>query len=63
MSKTGIGRKMDDEAFAAAGGNNSLTHVDFMIGQAKMDVDGLRADGTAEAVMRQGRGLFRSPLQ
>ena len=48
------GGKMTDEAFAAAGGNESLTHVDFMIGSEKMDVDGIKQDGTVEPVMREG---------
>ncbi len=45
---------MTDEAFKAAGGNDSLTHVDFMIGSERMDVDGVLADGKAEPVMRAG---------
>jgi aminopeptidase len=42
-----------DEA-AAAGVNGSLVHVDFMVGSAEMDVDGLQADGTVVGVMRAG---------
>jgi aminopeptidase len=45
---------MSDEAFAAAGGNDSLAHVDFMIGSNKMDIDGITADGAAEPLMRAG---------
>ena len=45
---------MADEAFAAAGGNRSMIHVDFMIGNGSLDVDGVLADGTSEAVMRNG---------
>ena len=45
---------MADEAFAAAGGNRSMIHVDFMIGNGSLDIDGVRADGTSEAVMRNG---------
>lgn len=48
------GPAMTDEEFAAAGGNNSLTHVDFMIGSAAMDIDGVRADGSVEPLMRAG---------
>ncbi len=40
--------------FLAAGGNDSLTHVDWMIGSDKMDVDGIYKDGSREAVMRAG---------
>jgi aminopeptidase len=46
------------EEFDAAGGNNSLTHVDFMIGSEQMDIDGITSSGTAEAVMRNGEWAF-----
>ncbi len=49
---------MTDEELAAAGVNISLIHVDFMIGSAEMDVDGIRADGVAEPVMRGGEWTF-----
>jgi aminopeptidase len=52
------GAAMPDEEFASAGGNNSLVHVDFMIGSAEMDIDGLAEDGTAEPVMRAGEWAF-----
>ena len=45
---------MDSERFLAAGGNESLTHVDWMIGSADIDVDGVGQDGSHEAVMRSG---------
>jgi aminopeptidase len=48
------GEKISVDDFAAAGGNVSLIHVDFMIGSSAMDVDGLLSDGTAEPLMRQG---------
>ena len=48
------GEKMDAEALAALGANSSLIHVDWMIGSATMDVDGIPANGTAEPLMRQG---------
>jgi len=48
------GEGLDEEGFAQLGGNSSATHLDFMIGSAAVDVDGLAADGTAEAVMRGG---------
>lgn len=50
--KGGVG--MSDEEFAAAGGNDSLAHVDFMIGSNQMDIDGIRADGMAEPLFRKG---------
>lgn len=52
------GSKMTKEQFVAAGGNDSLIHVDFMIGSNQMDIDGIRADGTREAVMRNGEWAF-----
>jgi aminopeptidase len=45
---------MSDEAFAAAGGNRSMIHVDFMIGHSALDIDGVRPDGTTEPIMRAG---------
>ena len=52
------GESMSDDEFMAAGGNNSNIHVDFMMGSAKMDVDGICADGSREAIMRQGEWAF-----
>jgi aminopeptidase len=48
------GEKMDDDALATLGANSSLIHVDWMIGSAQMDVDGIAANGEAEPLMRQG---------
>jgi len=48
------GDGMNDEQFAAAGGNTSLTHVDFMVGSDKMDIDAVTASGTVEPLMRAG---------
>jgi aminopeptidase len=45
---------MDNDAFAAAGGNRSLVHVDFMIGSSELDIDGLHASGASEPLMRSG---------
>lgn len=44
---------MSREEIAARGGNESLIHVDWMIGSGEMDVDGIK-DGRAEPVMRAG---------
>ena len=38
--------------------NDSLTHVDFMIGSADMDIDGVSKNGSLEPVMRQGEWAF-----
>ena len=48
------GETMSEEEFEGAGGNRSATHVDFMIGSPELDVDGVRADGGVEPVMRRG---------
>ncbi len=45
---------MSAEEFAAAGGNQSPLHLDFMMGSAELDVDGVNSDGTIEPVMRAG---------
>jgi aminopeptidase len=45
---------MDEDAFAQAGGNRSMVHVDFMIGSADLDIDGVLETGTSEPVMRCG---------
>jgi aminopeptidase len=48
------GETMSDEEFASIGGNQSLIHVDFMIGSGEMDVNGLKEDGTIEPIMCNG---------
>jgi aminopeptidase len=52
------GAQMSQAEFAAAGGNDSLVHVDFMIGSGQMDIDGLTAAGEVEPVMRGGEWAF-----
>ncbi|MBP2257948.1 aminopeptidase [Virgibacillus alimentarius] len=48
------GAEMDEKELDQHGVNDSLTHVDFMIGSEKLDIDGVKADGTTEAVFRNG---------
>ena len=48
------GEKMNDAELAKFGANESLIHVDWMIGGEKVHVDGLAADGTAQPLMRDG---------
>jgi aminopeptidase len=45
---------MRPEQIAAAGGNSSLIHVDWMIGSSQIDIDGIGADGSSEPVFRKG---------
>jgi aminopeptidase len=52
------GEELTDGEFNAAGGNTSLTHIDFMIGSPQMDIDGIKEDGTREPVMRSGEWAF-----
>ncbi|WP_340002431.1 aminopeptidase [Oceanobacillus sp. FSL K6-0127] len=48
------GSKMSAEELDKHGVNDSLIHVDFMIGSADMNIDGVKTDGTTEAVFRNG---------
>ncbi|REE86424.1 aminopeptidase II [Paenibacillus taihuensis] len=52
------GKAMNEEEQMAAGLNNSLVHVDFMIGSAELNIDGEREDGTYEPVFRDGNWAF-----
>jgi aminopeptidase len=52
------GKTMDKAALAKSGLNDSLTHVDFMIGSADMNIDGILEDGTTEAIFRGGNWAF-----
>jgi aminopeptidase len=53
------GEDMTDEEFAAQGGNKSLVHTDFMIGSGELDIDGIKADGTPEPLMRGGEWAIK----
>ena len=48
------GDKLSAEQLAARGANDSLIHVDWMIGSGELDIDGISASGTAEPLMRKG---------
>ncbi|WP_342417815.1 aminopeptidase [Paenibacillus sp. FSL R10-2782] len=48
------GTQMNREELLRNGANVSLTHVDFMIGSAELDIDGELQDGSTEAVFRHG---------
>ncbi|UWX64012.1 aminopeptidase [Deinococcus rubellus] len=43
-----------NDTFVEKGGNDSLVHVDWMIGSAEMNVDGVTKSGEHEPVMRAG---------
>ena len=48
------GATLSQDQIAAQGGNSSLIHIDWMIGSDKVDIDGIKADGTRVPVMRRG---------
>ncbi|WP_214627931.1 aminopeptidase [Paenibacillus agaridevorans] len=48
------GKTMSAEELEAHGVNASITHNDFMIGSAEMDIDGIKDDGTIVPVFRAG---------
>ncbi|MBL1223861.1 aminopeptidase [Enterococcus sp. BWR-S5] len=48
------GTSMSEEELVAAGLNRSQTHVDFMVGSAQMNIDGIKKDGTTVPVFRNG---------
>ncbi|MGG3467812.1 aminopeptidase [Neobacillus pocheonensis] len=52
------GKQMSSEELGANGLNESITHVDFMIGSAEMDIDGITADGKVEPVFKAGNWAF-----
>ena len=52
------GKTMTREELANHNLNQSITHVDFMIGSSEMDIDGILDDGTTEPVFRKGNWAF-----
>jgi Leucyl aminopeptidase (aminopeptidase T) len=48
------GKTMSPEELESHGVNASITHNDFMIGSAEMDIDGILEDGTKVPVFRKG---------
>lgn len=52
------GKKMSSEELKENGLNESITHVDFMIGSAEMDINGITEDGKTEPVFRNGNWAF-----
>lgn len=49
---------MTREELSKEGLNESITHVDFMIGSGEMDIDGITADGKREPIFRKGNWAF-----
>ncbi len=52
------GKDMSEEELEKAHINQSITHVDFMIGDKEMDIDGINADGSITPVFRKGNWAF-----
>lgn len=52
------GKTMSSEELEKHGLNQSITHVDFMIGSDQMDIDGILQDGSKEAIFRNGNWAF-----
>ncbi|MEG0384526.1 MAG: aminopeptidase [Solibacillus sp.] len=52
------GKTMSREELLENGLNQSITHVDFMIGSAQMNIDGITEDGKLEPVFRNGNWAF-----
>ncbi|GIN39106.1 MULTISPECIES: aminopeptidase [Heyndrickxia] len=52
------GKKMSREELLKNGLNQSITHVDFMVGSAEMNIDGIKEDGTTEPIFRNGSWAF-----
>ncbi|SDE61477.1 Leucyl aminopeptidase (aminopeptidase T) [Fontibacillus panacisegetis] len=48
------GTKLSKQELLEKGANVSLTHVDFMIGSAELEIDGELPDGTIEPLFRNG---------
>ena len=48
------GTRLTTAQIVAQGGNQSLIHIDWMIGTNKTDIDGVRSDGSRVPVFRKG---------
>lgn len=52
------GKTMSPEELKAEGANASITHVDFMIGCAEMNIDAIGADGSKTPIFRAGEWVI-----
>ncbi len=52
------GTELTMEQLSEKGVNDSLIHVDFMMGSATMNIDGITADGNREPIFRNGNWAF-----
>ena len=54
------GTNMSEQELTARGVNSSLIHLDFMIGSNLLNIDGIRADGAREPILRAGEWAFEA---
>lgn len=52
------GSELSEDELKQKGGNQSLIHVDWMMGSDAVDIDGIARDGTVVPVMRHGEWAF-----
>lgn len=52
------GNEMTEEQLAAHGMNQSLQHVDFMVGTKDIDIDGIAYDGSVTPLFRDGEWVI-----
>lgn len=52
------GSELSKDELLEKGVNHSLTHVDFMVGSSKLNINGESADGTLEAIFIEGNWAF-----
>lgn len=52
------GEEMDQDALKEAGANDSLTHVDFMVGTEDLSIVGIKEDGSKVTVFENGNFVY-----
>ncbi len=52
------GKTMSKEELAENGANQSITHVDFMVGSAEMNIDAIDEDGSETPIFRKGEWVL-----
>ncbi|MDI5788205.1 aminopeptidase [Bacillus licheniformis] len=53
-------KQMSREELAKEGLNESITHVDFMIGSGEMNIDGITADGKESRYSETATGRYKA---
>ena len=48
------GKNLSQKELEELGANDSVTHVDFMVGSNQLDIDGVSEDGTVTPIFRHG---------